>query len=383
MLELESRGIIYDAAARPPHERTGSFTSLRRMRSGAIVASFQVGPRKHAVDSNVKLFRSDDGGRTWRELPPKFSNRWQGVRGSLSSGELVEGPAGEWLVVSTWFDRSDPQRPLFDPQTEGILHSRQLTAVSRDEGQSWSDWREIATPGLTGCAATGPLLAWDDGTLAYAFESFKEYDDPSPARHAAWLLISRDGGQTFPERHLVARDPQHQVYYWDQRLCPAGQIGDAGPGSEYVAMFWTHDRQRKQDLRVHLRFGALTDESEASLPVETSIPGQIAAPLLLADGRLLAFVVDRSRPGTMTLWCSADRGRTWPVAERLVVYTHNEQAMLSQGAENVNFAQYWEDMGKWTFGHPAICPVDDAHVLVAFYAGTPECLSVHWGRVRI
>src|SRR5206468_11842957 len=96
-------------------------------------------------------------------------------------------------------DRSEPERPLFDPVTEGILHSKQLAAVSTDEGDSWSPWRELLTPGLTGCGSTGPMLQWRDGTIAYPFESFKEFDDPKPGRHAAWMLVSRDGGHTFSD----------------------------------------------------------------------------------------------------------------------------------------------------------------------------------------
>src|SRR5436190_2306056 len=34
------------------------------------------------------------------------------------------------LLFATWFDRSDPARPLYDPATEGILHSKQLFAVA-------------------------------------------------------------------------------------------------------------------------------------------------------------------------------------------------------------------------------------------------------------
>jgi hypothetical protein len=56
---------------------------------------------------------------------------------------------------------------------------------------------------------------------------------------------------------------------------------------------------------------------------------------------------------------------------------------LSQYKANVDFAQYWEDMGKWTFGHPAIRPLDKGRVLVAYYAGTPERMSIHWARVKV
>ena len=73
-------------------------------------------------------------------------------------------------------------------------------------------------------------------SCAFAFESFKEFDDPAPARHGAWLAVSRDSGETFPEFHLVARDPRNETYYWDQRLATTSEPGG------YVGLFWTHDR---------------------------------------------------------------------------------------------------------------------------------------------
>jgi len=116
---------------------------------------------------------------------------------------------------------------------------------------------------------------------------------------------------------------------------------------------------------------------------ETTIPGQIAAPLLLDDGRLLAFVVDRARPGTMKLWVSHEGGVTWPEEESLLVHAHEEQAAVTQGLENIDFKQYWEDMGKWSFGHPAIRSLGNGRALVAWYAGTPAVMSIHWARVGL
>ena len=286
--------------------------------------------------------------------------------------------SGRLLLFSTWFDRSDPERPLFDPVTEGILKSRQLLAVSSDEGLTWSDWRILSTGDLKGCALTGPVIQWCDGTIAFPFESFKEFDDPHPGRHAAWILISRDGGETFSNPILMAQHPEHRVYYWDQRLCTGSE-----PGS-LIALFWTHDLLEQRDLTVHLRHARLTGETLTLGPiVATSIPGQIAAPLQLADGRLLAFVVDRSQPGTMTLWHSPDGGHTWPESRRRIIHTHSEQAALTQGRDNIDFKQYWEDMGKWSFGHPALRPLPNSRVLLAWYAGTPDRMSLHWARVRM
>lgn len=376
-MKVEERGLIYDAAAAPDARRIAFFTGLCPLRSGAVLSGFQVGPGKHAPTATIRLHRSRDRGRSWTPLPSAFETVIEGKPGSLSAAELVEPEPGRLLLFSTWFDRSDPERPLFNPVTEGILRSKQLMAVSTDEGETWSPWQELPTPGLTGCASTGPVSLWSDGTLAYAFESFKEFDDPAPARHAAWLIDSRDGGRTFDPPRLVARDPEDRIYYWDQRLCPTSTPG------EFIALFWTHDRLDRCDRNVHFLRSSIGESGETVSPRGTPIPGQIAAPLVLEDGRLLAFVVDRGRPGTLTLWQSRDGGESWPTPDALTVHTHDERALVTQGKENIDFGQYWEDMGKWSFGHPAIRVLDDGRVLLAYYAGSPDRMSIHWARVTV
>lgn len=375
---VEGRGLIFDAAHQPPERRIAYFTSLCVLRNGAVLCGFQNGPQKHAATSTIRLCRSTDGARTWELLPFQFQTRINGVSGSLGAAELIETEPGRLLLFATWFDRSDAARPLFDPITEGILRSKQLLAVSTDDGLTWSDWRELRTTNLKGCALTGPVIQWTDGAIAFAFESFKEFDDPRPGRHAAWLTTSHDNGKTFSPPLLVAQHPQHKVYYWDQRLC-------AGPTpGEFTAMFWTHHLTEKRDLTVHQRHASVQGDAIAGVPVHpTPLPGQIAAPLQIEGGGLLAFVVDRGRPGTMTLWRSPDGGASWPADDRLVVYVHDERAAVTQGPENIDFSQYWEDMGKWSFGHPALRRLPDGTLLLAWYAGDPDCMSLHWARVRL
>lgn len=377
-MQLETHSLIYDAARQTFESRANAFTSIARLSCGTLIAGHQSGPTKHAPNSTLRLHRSGDCGKSWSEIPFRFSTSLEGKPGSLSSGDLLELPTGRLLLFGTWFDRSDPERPLFDAETQGLLHSRQIVAESDDRGNTWGPWRILATPGLSGCAVTGPSLIWSDGTIAHSFESYKEYDDPKPARHAAWLLISRDGGESFPELHLVAQHPEHAIYYWDQRLCIGRQPG------EYFAFFWTHDLQQKTDLTVHMRHGSIAEKDAPFSKIrQTPIPGQIGAPLLLKDGRLLVFVVDRHRPGTMTLWCSYDEGCTWPDDEKLIVHTHDERAALTQQSSDIDFNAYWDDMLKWSFGHPALVDLKDGTVLCVFYAGTPGCLSIHGARIRV
>lgn len=372
---VKSRGIIYDASTVDRSKSIAYFTSLLLLESGEILASWQCGEGKHTPDNTVGLALSRDEGETWEPIDIEFETCFEDIPGSLCCGEMVEVEPGRILLFTTWFNRSDRERPLFDPETDGILRSKLLCCESRDQGESWSEWREIPTFDLTGCALTGPALKWDDGTIAVAFESFKEFDDPTPVQPGAWLIVSRDGGETFDELFSVARDPENQVYYWDQRLCPAG------PSGEFTAMFWTHDRQHQKDLNVHFLNASLSDgKQSASQPVSTSIEGQIAAPLETKEGLILSFVVNRDHPGTMTLWQSADGGKTWPQESSLIIHTHEEKADVTQGKEDIDFAEYWEDMGKWSFGHPAIRQVGEDYLL-AWYAGTPDRMSIHWAKV--
>jgi hypothetical protein len=375
-MHIEDRGLISDSRLRPAGQRASAFVGLARTRQGTLFCTFQNGPKKHAATSTVRICRSRDGGHSWQELPFLLPTTFAGIPGSLGCGEIVEVSPGRLLLIATWMDRREPDRPLFDPVSSGILHCRQLAAWSEDEGETWGPWRELPTPGLGGCTSTGPILQWPDGTLAYPLESYKTWDDPRVVHHAARVMVSRDRGLTFSEPLLLAQHPEHQLYYWDQRLC----VG-AHPG-EWIGLFWTHDLAAQRDLTVHRASGSITAAGfRTDTVTATSLAGQIAAPLLLADGQLLAFVVDREHPGQLTLWRSPDHGQTW--ADKLVVYVHDERATLSQGREHIDFGQYWDDMNKWSFGHPALRDLGDGRVLLAHYAGPPDEMSVHWIRVDV
>lgn len=374
-MRIEARGLIYDATNVSDSDAVSYVTSLVPLRSGTFLAGWQCGPEKHAPTNTIRLARSIDGAETWELLPFPFENSWQGIPGSFMAAEMVEVQPGRLMLFTTWVNRSDPDRPLFNPTTEGILATRILFCTSTDEGDTWDAWTELATPGLSGCAITGPIVQWPDQTIACAFESFKEFDDPQPVDPAAWLIISQDKGRSFGSPWQVARHPRQEKYYWDQRLCPTQTSG------EFIAMFWTHSRKQQRDAHVHLIRASINESpAAAGQPVETNIPGQIAACCVAEDGRLLTCVVNRSHPGTITLWQSCDFGSNWPEKARLVIHRHNELAEISQGQTNIDYAEFWEDMGKWSFGHPAIRPLGNDW-LIAWYAGTPKRMSIHWARV--
>ena len=126
MFKIEDQGLILDADGQPPSWRIAYFTSLCVLRSGTILCGCQNGPGKHAVTSAIRLSRSMDDGRSWELLPAAFETRIEDTPGSLGAAELVEVAPGRLLLFATWFGRSDPSRPLFDPVSAGMLKAQQL-----------------------------------------------------------------------------------------------------------------------------------------------------------------------------------------------------------------------------------------------------------------
>ncbi|MCP4816081.1 MAG: exo-alpha-sialidase, partial [Planctomycetaceae bacterium] len=210
-LIVEDRGTIFDATVAPDNEAVAYVTSLVPLDNGTWLSGWQSGPEKMTPVNKIRLARSRDGAQTWEQLAPVLDTSWQGIPGSFLAAEMVEVEPGRLLLFTTWVDRSIPERPLFNPVTEGILATRLLYCVSTDEGTTWGDWTELVTPGLTGCAVTGPILHWPDGSIACSYESFKEFDDPEPVDPATWMSVSRDGGQSFGDPWLIARDPEQAV----------------------------------------------------------------------------------------------------------------------------------------------------------------------------
>ncbi|MCS7049377.1 MAG: glycoside hydrolase [Verrucomicrobiae bacterium] len=162
-LRVEARGLIYDASGKPDTEKVAIFTSLCPCADGSLLSCFQVASAKRAPDARLQLCRSVDGGNTWAEQSWRFATTVTGIPVSLAAGEVVEVQPGRLLLLATWFDRSEPKRPLFDPASEGVLHSKILKSFSTDGGQTWSAWEEVDVGGLRGCAGTGPIVKWPDG----------------------------------------------------------------------------------------------------------------------------------------------------------------------------------------------------------------------------
>jgi hypothetical protein len=364
---------VFDATQAPPHRRFCTFTSALVLSDGRIVVAFRAGSSKDSADENIIIRLSADQGKTWETVCEGIETEIDGVAGCWRSAGLTELEPGRLIAEWCWFDRSEPDRPLSNPETQGTLPARVFVMESLDDGRTWINQREVQTAPFEGIATTGSILKLTNGSLAVQYEAWKAYDDPSPGEHHAILRISHDGGYTFEPATVVAHDPEARVFYWDQRL-------DVAPDSgALIGLFWSHDRNLQQDINVHVACGT-PDGATWTAPADAGFAGQIARPLCLGDEQVLAAYVHRHDPPSLRAILSRDFGKTWDVEHELTFYESGSGKEAGMGGKR-DFGDYWGDMNRWSFGHadPALLPNGD--IFIAFYGGDSSAMSMHWVRI--
>ncbi len=372
-MKIIDEGFVVDADA-VSGPRAHFFTSICRLDSGVILVPCRRGSTKMSPDGNCMIAESTDAGKTWRTICERFESRVDGVEGEVRAAELTELDDGTLVGFLSWLDRSEtPPDVIRNPDTLELAPAKLLKAESNDGGRTWSDYELLDTGALHSSVLAGAPLRFPGKGWLLTFEHCASKAPGEPELQVAAGLFSRDG-RSYDRIAEVASHPGRKYVYWDQRQAVCPRTGRP------VALFWTYDRKTETDVPLHLAWGD-PDSLTWSEPVSTGIDGQIAAPIPLRDGRLLAFYVHRHSPGSMRLIISGDDGRSWDHDGEISLYdTPGREA----GMDGADYDEYWDSMAVWSFGHPAGVELEDGQVLLIYYAGSDSTqLSVRWARVTV
>ena len=379
-MKILDQGIVHDASKAAPSRRFCAFTNTTVLSDGRILVAFHAGSAKESPDENVLMRLSADGGRTWEAVCDGLEPLTiDGKLGSWHHGRVTELRPGHLLGAFWWLDRS-AGRPMINPETTGTLPNHIFLLDSFDDGRTWTNRRGVDTRPFPSVALMGAPLVLADGSIAVVSEAWKTYDDASYGEHSGILSISHDGGHTFEPSIVVAHDPANRLLFWDERLAV-----DPGSG-RLVGMFFTHDRVAQQDTNVHIAWSKTADGKSWTDPVDAGFAGQLPRPLILPAGGgrtpCVCVYVHRHWPPSLRAILSPDFGQTWDVEGELIIYDHTIGSEAGMDGKR-GFADYYEDMRFWTFGHvePGLLP--DGTLLAAFYAGDSQSLSVRWAHIQL
>lgn len=371
-MKIIEQGYIFNVDKINSQKKVCMCTSVLRHSTGKLFSSFRNGTTKESADGNGVVAESENG-REWNVIFSEFRTVFDGVQGEIKVVELFERPCGNISAFLSWFDRTKGQN-LYDSSTDTILPAKIILVDSYDMGRTWRDYRYIDIGNLEGPALTGPVLRIPQGYLAF-FEKYGPEQPGGSSIHAACVIFSKDGTQ-FEKVKTVARHPEDRIYYWDQRNAYDSETG------KIISMFWTYDRKNEKDIDIHISYGD-PDRLIWTVPQPTGIKGQIAMPIPLTNGKLLCFYVHRHHPGSMRLVMSCDKGKSWDIANEIVIYENPERKEKGVAGES-SYAEYWEDMGTWSFGHPCGVALNKNLVFLVYYSGKDtKNLSARWALVSI
>lgn len=289
---------IYENPLPQLYARNSAFPNVCVLESEHLIAAHQMGQAFESVDGTTYLSESLDGGRTWSAPRRAFSASESG-RPMSDCAKITMLPDGRLVLFGYAFYRDDPNLPLANIKTGGLLENEVFYAISSDRGKTWTERRVIPTEWSGHTEASAPIYVLQDGSWATPIAPFPKWDGTFPSRECGRLLRSKDQGRTWDDGTVCMEFREEGVTCYEQRMCQM-------KNGMLVVIGWNENLRDGQLLNNHITVS--TDNGKTfSAPIDTNIRGQAAGILALDDTHVLSLHAlrrDTDRPGIYA--CIAD-----------------------------------------------------------------------------
>ncbi|MCK5735260.1 MAG: exo-alpha-sialidase [Spirochaetaceae bacterium] len=337
---------------------SNAFPCIEKLPSGRWLCGFKASEKKGDCDfQHAVMTISDDSGKTWRAAyEPVHLPDIEGIPGQSRILYFLSLDEKRVLMVSNWVDCSDKSKPYYNPDNESLKDTRIFFCFSEDNGETWSDSELMNThPIEDPVPLTGAPFLLSNGTIVCQFEINKHENDNSKWVHKSAMIFSHDGGKTWGDVVKVTEVPD--MYYWDQR---PNVMDD---GKTILDFFWTLDGKKQEYLNIHARKSL--DEGRTWGDIwDTGIYGQPGQAISLGNNKIATIDIDRTTNPVITVRTSYDQGKTYD--ETLIVY---DSKLIKQDSRNMSMNEAWDEMGRFSVGHPNLLNLGDGKILAYYYAG--------------
>lgn len=373
MIRIIDEGILYRNPKPGLRAIHASFPCILELSPTELICAYRRGQAFQSHDGRIYLLRSTDGGKTWNDEGPVWDGTKDRIPCYYAHTQLTKLSNGTILLVSSRFDARDPERLMYNEVTNGYSCLGGVLFRSYDHGHTWSEPQEILWPaGIVANPSSTPILELSHGRLMLTIETWKAWDDPSPAYQRAMALFSDDGGYTWGEMTTIADRMDENIYNWDTRVIHLGN-------DRLLGMIWTHDATTDTDLPIHI----VRSEDGGrtwSKPASTGIEGQVVGPAHLGGRRILAVYNRRfhERPGIMAI-LSEDEGHTWDMEHQVMIWDAVGQTRVGAATEQRKVTE----QVTFSFGLPSVRQVAGGDALACFWC-TQDCVThIRWVRLRV
>lgn len=343
---------IYENPVPQLRSRQAAFPNICQLPDGTLLAAQAIGEAFESVDAATHICQSTDGGKTWSAPRKIFENRYHNGRTYSDYGKLTVLPDGRVLVLGYAYYRDDPEKPLGNPQTGGVLDDFIFYAISEDGGKTWGEKHQIPCAWGLHAEASAPLYVLRDGTYITPITGFPNWEGEMTGPMCGRALRSEDGGKTWSDS-AVCMQFDAPVTCYEQRMCQL----DSGA---LVCIGWNENTATGERLPNHYTVSYDSGISW-SKPESTGVRGQAASVCALGGEKLLAIHAvraDTDRPGIYGYVIDFSQ-KTWHVEKELLLWTPN--APVTKDTKMAEIFAFLK------FGQPSAIKLADGSLLLSFW----------------
>lgn len=253
---------------REPGQYLGHPTTLLLPDQRTMLVTY---PKGHGK-GEIVLKRSLDGGRTWSDRLPTPEN-WATSKETPTLYRLV--------------DQQGKARILLFSGKGGLIR----IAYSEDDGDTWSELRDVQTPGpaFGGIVAMSSVVELSDGRYMALFHDDGRWlrdppEHPEGKRFHVYKTVTADGGLTWSQ-------PESIAHRGDVHLCEPGAL--RSPDGKRIAVLL------RENSRTRNSFVVFSDDEGQSWTEPKELPAALTGDRHVAryapDGRLFITFRDTTR----------------------------------------------------------------------------------------
>lgn len=351
-MKILDSSVIYDNPLPQLRSRQSYFPFGCELQDGTLAATHVIGEAFESVDGTTNISFSTDKGKSWSVPKPLFDK--SGYKCPITDYTKVRVlKDGRMIALGYGLLREDPELPVGNPDTGGMLDDILFYAVSEDQGQTWTDMIPIDCFCNRHVEASGPIIELQDGTWLAPIVRYQNWDGTIDEPIRGHALRSEDGGKTWNDASICMEFEGNTVTCYEMRMCQleSGAI---------VCIGWNEDVVTGERLQNH--YTVSYDNGKTwSKPITTGILGQASSVCAIGGEKLLALHAirrDTDRPGIYAFVVDFSE-KTWNIVE--------EQLLWEPAAPMVRDHKMADIFAFLKFGQPGAILLSDGDVLMTHW----------------
>ena len=310
-MKVIGTNIIYENPLPQLSSRQSFFPFLGEMEDGTLIAVVVIGQAFESVDSASYIVFSKDGGKNWSKPKRMFDTDKKPLTDYCKITVL---PDGRIVAMGYTYLRDNPELPIGNPETGGVLDDFVFFAVSEDGGNNFSEMKKIECSWGPHIEASAPITVMKNGSWITPITTFPDWDGKLHGQLCGRALCSYDEGTTWNDNSVCMDFADREITCYEQRMCQL-------ESGALICIGWNENVKTGERLQNHYTVSYDNGKTWTN-PKGTGVMGQASSVCAVGGEKLLALHAvrrDTDRPGIYGYVIDFSNQK-WDVIDKLLLW---------------------------------------------------------------